>query len=118
MVFDFDLTIFDGVEAHADLFLGTSYQAHQRQFNLKITIRFFLPLLSRPLESSNFRIKGMCLLLKLAFSYRIIIIISSSSIDGPERTGPLAQSVVRLTQEPEVPGSIPVPATYFRFSFR
>ena len=30
----------------------------------------------------------------------------------------VAQSVARLTQEPEVPGSIPGPATYFRFSFR
>ena len=27
------------------------------------------------------------------------------------------QSVVRLTQEAEVPGSIPSPATYFRFYF-
>ena len=33
----------------------------------------------------------------------------------PER---VAQSVARLPQEPEVPGSIPGPATYFRFSFR
>ena len=32
--------------------------------------------------------------------------------------GRVAQSVVRLTQESEVPGSIPGPATYFRFSFR
>ena len=32
--------------------------------------------------------------------------------------GRVAQSVGRLTQEPEVPGSIPGPATYFRFSFR
>ena len=30
----------------------------------------------------------------------------------------LAQSVARLTQEPNVPGSIPDPATYFCFSFR
>ena len=30
--------------------------------------------------------------------------------------GRVAQSVARLTQEPEVPGSIPGPATYFRFS--
>ena len=28
------------------------------------------------------------------------------------------QSEARLTLEPEVPGSIPGPATYFRFSFR
>ena len=34
---------------------------------------------------------------------------------GPGR---VAQSVARLTQEPEVPGSIPGPAIYFRFSFR
>ena len=27
-------------------------------------------------------------------------------------------SVAHLTQEPEVPGSIPGPATYYRFSFR
>ena len=32
--------------------------------------------------------------------------------------GRVAQSVARLTKEPEVPGSIPGPATYFRFSFR
>ena len=32
--------------------------------------------------------------------------------------GRAAQSVARPTQEPEVPGSIPGPATYFRFSFR
>ena len=32
--------------------------------------------------------------------------------------GRVAQSVARLTHEPEVPGSIPGPATYFRFSFR
>ena len=31
--------------------------------------------------------------------------------------GRVAQSVARLTDEPEVPGSIPDPATYFRFSF-
>ena len=30
----------------------------------------------------------------------------------------VAQSVSRLTQELEVPGSIPGPATYFRFLFR
>ena len=30
----------------------------------------------------------------------------------------VAQSVARLTQEPEVPGSILGPATYFRFPFR
>ena len=30
----------------------------------------------------------------------------------------VAQSVECLTQEPEVPGSIPGPATYFRFYFR
>ena len=34
------------------------------------------------------------------------------------RPGRVAQSVARLTQEPEVSGSIPGPATYFRFSFR
>ena len=32
--------------------------------------------------------------------------------------GRIAQSVARLTQEPEVQGLIPGPATYFRFSFR
>ena len=32
--------------------------------------------------------------------------------------GRVAQSVAHLTHEPEVPGSIPGPATYFRFSFR
>ena len=31
--------------------------------------------------------------------------------------GRVAQSVARLTQEPEVLDSIPGPATYFRFSF-
>ena len=31
--------------------------------------------------------------------------------------GRVAQSEARLTQEPEVPGSIPGPATYFRFFF-
>ena len=30
--------------------------------------------------------------------------------------GRVAQSVARLTQEPEVPGSIPGPTTYFRFT--
>ena len=34
---------------------------------------------------------------------------------GPGR---VAQSVARLTQEPEVPDSIPGPATVFRLSFR
>ena len=33
-------------------------------------------------------------------------------------TGRVAQSVARLTQEAEVKGSIPGPATYFHFSFR
>ena len=39
--------------------------------------------------------------------------------DNLETTKPgrVAQSVARLTQEPEVPGSMPGPATYFRFSF-
>ena len=32
--------------------------------------------------------------------------------------GRVAQSVARLTHEPEVPGSISGPVTYFRFSFR
>ena len=31
--------------------------------------------------------------------------------------GRVAQSVVRLTHEAEIPGSIPGPATYFLFSF-
>ena len=30
----------------------------------------------------------------------------------------MTQSVARLTQDPEVPGSIPGQTTYFRFSFR
>ena len=34
------------------------------------------------------------------------------------KPGRVAQSVARLTQEPEVPGSILGPATYFCFSFR
>ena len=34
------------------------------------------------------------------------------------KPGRVAQSVARLTLEPEVSGSIPGPATYFRFSFR
>ena len=33
-------------------------------------------------------------------------------------TGHVAQSVARLTQEPDIPGSIPGPATHFRFSLR
>ena len=33
-------------------------------------------------------------------------------------SGRIEQSVVRLTQKPDVPGSIPGPATYFRFFFR
>ena len=32
--------------------------------------------------------------------------------------GRVAKSVARLIQEPAVPGSIPGPATYFRFSLR
>ena len=40
---------------------------------------------------------------------------SHSAIPTPGR---VAQSVARLTQEPEIPGSIHGPATYFRFSFR
>ena len=36
----------------------------------------------------------------------------------PSGPGRVAQSVARLTQEPEVPVSIPGPATYFHFSFR
>ena len=35
-----------------------------------------------------------------------------------KETDRVALSVARETQEPEVPGSIPGPATYFRFSFR
>ena len=31
--------------------------------------------------------------------------------------GHVVQSVARLTREPEPPGSIPGPATYFRFCF-
>ena len=34
------------------------------------------------------------------------------------KPGHVAQLVASLTQEPEVTGSIPGPATYFRFSFR
>ena len=34
------------------------------------------------------------------------------------KPGRVAQSVARLTPEPKAPGSIPGPATYFRFSFR
>ena len=34
------------------------------------------------------------------------------------QAGRVAQSVARLAKEPEVLGSIPGPATYFRFSFR
>ena len=33
------------------------------------------------------------------------------------KPGGVAQSVARLPQEPEVLGSIPGPATYFRFFF-
>ena len=35
-----------------------------------------------------------------------------------DASGCVAQSVARLTQEPEVPDSIPGPATSSRFSFR
>ena len=56
----------------------------------------------------------------------IIIINKDSAGDSTINTckfqtmspGRVAQSVARLTEEPEVPGSIPGPATYFRFSFR
>ena len=37
---------------------------------------------------------------------------------GRSKPGHVAQSVARLTLEPEVPGSIPSSATYFRFTFR
>ena len=36
----------------------------------------------------------------------------------PKLVGGVAQSVAGLTREPEVLGSIPGPATYFRFSYR
>ena len=38
---------------------------------------------------------------------------TTTTDEGPGR---VAQSVARLTQEPEILGSIPNPATYFRFS--
>ena len=47
-------------------------------------------------------------------SFRLLNIVDSA-LNIP---GHVAQSVVRPTQEPEVLGSIPDPATYFRFSFR
>ena len=34
------------------------------------------------------------------------------------KPGRVAQSVRRLTHDPEIPGSKPGPVTYFRFSFR
>ena len=36
----------------------------------------------------------------------------------PRKPSRVAQSVARLTNEPDAPGLIPGPATYFRFSFR
>ena len=41
----------------------------------------------------------------------------SSLIFSENKPGPVAQLVARLTQEPEVPGSILGPAPYFCFSF-
>ena len=38
-------------------------------------------------------------------------------LHGNTGLGRVAQSVARLTQEPEVPGSISVPVTYFCFFF-
>ena len=43
------------------------------------------------------------------------VVLGKLAVLGPGR---VAQSVACLTQEPEVPASIPGPAIYFRFSFR
>ena len=40
-----------------------------------------------------------------------------SDLVRPWMPGRVSQSVARLIQEPEVPGSIPGPAIYFRFCF-
>ena len=47
-----------------------------------------------------------------ATSYVYVLPVMADGI----QPGRIAQSVVRLTQEPEVPGSIPSLATYFCFS--
>ena len=43
------------------------------------------------------------------------LVFNSICVCVPDR---VAQSVAHLTQKPDFPGSIPDPATYFRFSFR
>ena len=44
--------------------------------------------------------------------------VSKSHLHCAYQPGRVAQLVARPTQEPEVPGSIPGPATYFCFFFR
>ena len=52
------------------------------------------------------------------FAYFIVVPVNSFSPSNSQLflPGRVVQSVAHLTQEPEVPGSIPGPATYFRFS--
>ena len=50
-------------------------------------------------------------------NYRIINMNDHGGTAEIFMPGRIAQLVARLIQEPEVLGSIPGPATYFRFSF-
>ena len=50
-------------------------------------------------------------------SYSFMVCLFSLIILQITGPGRIVQAVACLTQEPEVPGSIPRPATYFRFCF-
>ena len=56
--------------------------------------------------------------LSIYFMYYIIMLLKIKFTTCIIVPGPIAQSVARITQEPEVLGSIPGPTTYFCFSFR
>ena len=67
------------------------------------------------------RLKGKWIMPGTRFTEFLAISIDSnldfsSALEVNDSWG-CAQLVVRLTQEPEVLGSIPGPATYFQFSF-
>ena len=82
-------------------------------------VQRFRPVVSKPLSfGSVVRILAFFLsffYLSSVSLFVFIILIFPFLVILPGRT---AQSVVRLTHEPEVAGSIPGPATYFRFCFR
>ena len=103
--------------------------SHKKDFIVNITRKNLLyrhKFLSLAISESLLVLNTRRIIHSFIYKYHTQMIISRtcfSTVTHPSPfptkwPGRVAQSVARLTPEPEVPGSLPGPATYFLFSFR